>query len=237
MQGEVCLDCTRSGCTIATTNGIRWCSDVDHFSRVPAGPLGEQGTFWVRAAMVSFLMRLRSTTQTWLDLAALKKQIKFRSPLIGVHVRHGDACETTSRQGRCKGLEGYLPAIRTLAARYNTTRVYLATDDQSIITESRKYSHEFTFISTDFNRDLFKPPENSGGPENSKLIERRSSLWRSDSTNGHELMKSALIDLLLLADTDYLVLQLLSNLSRLALELSAAKKNYIPPYVRLAHLS
>ncbi|KAK3266826.1 hypothetical protein CYMTET_24580, partial [Cymbomonas tetramitiformis] len=138
------------GCVLPATPH-KWCSEVAHFLRVPNGELGRRGTFWFRSALVSFLMRLNAGTKSWLGLPALKKRIGFKGPIIGVHVRHGDACETTDRKvlghafgrhavlfpvvggGRCKGLEAYIPAIQTLSERYNTTRVYLATDDEAII--------------------------------------------------------------------------------------------------------
>jgi hypothetical protein len=37
--------------------------------------------------------------------------------VIGVHIRHGDACHTTSRAGHCKGLSNYVPHLRAIKVR------------------------------------------------------------------------------------------------------------------------
>jgi hypothetical protein len=64
-------------------------------------------------------------------------------------------------------------------------------------------------------------------------IEYRKGLWDGSSDAGHGIMTSTLRDLLLLADADYLVSHQLSNLSRLALELSAARKGRVPPFISM----
>eukprot|EP00959_Pyramimonas_sp_CCMP1952_P308050 6447103-Pyramimonas_sp.AAC.2 len=62
--------------------------------------------------MLSYLVRVNAATKAELGLEALKAQIGFKHPIIGVHVRHGDSCHTTTRRGTCKGLVHYLPHIR-----------------------------------------------------------------------------------------------------------------------------
>ena len=71
-----------------------------------------RGNFWWRSAMLAYLVRLNHYTQVRLGLESLKTQIGYQHPIIGVHVRHGDACHTTTRKGTCKGLASYLPRIR-----------------------------------------------------------------------------------------------------------------------------
>ena len=199
------------------------CNDVGHFRYLPkdfedAG----MGLLHFRSAVVSHLVKLNNSTRELLGLEELKAKIGFEHPIIGVHIRHGDACHTTDRKGRCKGLSFYVPEIRTLAARYKTNRVFIATDDESILKSTKSYSKEFKFVFADsFSRDLF---------DSKDQIEYRKDLWTGNNNKGHSIMVSSLIDLMLLAECDYLVLHLLSNLSRLALELAAARKEAIPPY-------
>jgi hypothetical protein len=75
-----------------------------------------RGNFWWRSAMLAYLVRVNPSTQAKLNLESLKAQIGYQHPIIGVHVRHGDACHTTTRKGTCKGLASYLPRIRVRGA-------------------------------------------------------------------------------------------------------------------------
>ena len=67
--------------------------------------------------------------------------------------------------------------------------------------------------------------------DDKQLIERRTDLYKDTSESGHTLMMSALVDLLLLTDTDAFVGHFLSNLSRLAVEMMAAKRGHLPPFI------
>ena len=52
---------------------------------------------------------------------------------VAVHVRRGDACITPWR--RCPPLEEYLVPARHLARRYGLRRLFIATDEQSVVDE------------------------------------------------------------------------------------------------------
>jgi hypothetical protein len=90
-----------------------------------------------------------------------------------------------------------------------------------VIQESQENT-EFQFVHHSFNRTMLS---------STKLIERRTDLYTPDSMTTHHLMLSTLIDTLLLAEADTLIAHFLSNMSRLALELSAAAKGRVPPYI------
>ncbi|QDZ19928.1 hypothetical protein HOP50_03g24460 [Chloropicon primus] len=199
------------------------CNDVGHFRYLPKDfEEAGMGLLHFRSAIVSQLVQINNVTEEILNLDKLKADMGFQHPIIGVHIRHGDACHTTDRKGRCKGLSYYIPEIRTLAERYNTTRVFISTDDDTILKSTKSYSKEFNFVFAEsFSRDVF---------DSKDQIEYRKDLWSGNNNKGHSIMLSSLIDLLLLAECDYLVLHLLSNMSRLALELAAARKEAIPPY-------
>jgi|AntAceMinimDraft_11_1070367.scaffolds.fasta_scaffold48389_1 hypothetical protein len=206
----------------------RLCNDLSQFKMLPSGAFGKKGLFWLRSAMVMHVMRLTKETQALLALDQLKERIGFKGPIIGVHVRHGDACHTTLRKGMCKGIGVYLPHLRTLSEKYGTRRVYIATDDAAVIKSlsSPTIAAEFDFIYvTEMDARALM--------DGKQLIERRTDLYRDSSASGHTLMMSALVDLLLLTETDALVGHFLSNLSRLALEMMAAKKGYLPPYISM----
>jgi len=198
----------------------RLCSDVGHFRRLPEGAYGAQGLLWWRTAMAAHLLRVNAPTAELLRLEARKAEIGFVHPIIGVHVRHGDACHTTLRKGRCTELDAYLPEIRTMAARYNTTRVFLATDDASVVAAAAEAT-EFHFVHIDFDRKAL---------DSKDQIEYRKSLWDGSNDAGHDIMLASLLDLLLLAECDILITHFLSNMSRLALELAAARHQRVPPF-------
>lgn len=124
------------------------CNDVGHFRYLPKDfEATGMGLLHFRSAVVSHLVQINNVTREILDLDKIKREIVFQHPIIGVHIRHGDACHTTDRKGRCKGLSYYLPEIRTLAQRYNTSRVFVATDDDTILKSAKSYSKEFQFNS------------------------------------------------------------------------------------------
>ena len=54
--------------------------------------------------------------------------VGFRHPVVGMHVRQGDACSDWSRPAPCPPLERYMEAARQMRLRYGVTTIYLATD-------------------------------------------------------------------------------------------------------------
>eukprot|EP00241_Pyramimonas_parkeae_P018051 CAMPEP_0114292300 /NCGR_PEP_ID=MMETSP0059-20121206/8984_1 /TAXON_ID=36894 /ORGANISM="Pyramimonas parkeae, Strain CCMP726" /LENGTH=363 /DNA_ID=CAMNT_0001413931 /DNA_START=36 /DNA_END=1124 /DNA_ORIENTATION=- len=181
----------------------------------------KQGNFWWRSAMLSYLMRLSDATEEWLSLEQLKADIGFKHPIIGVHVRHGDACHTTTRKGTCSGLSTYMQDIEAMSERYNTTRVYLSTDDEAVVREARQNTKYQFVINQQMNRKVL---------DSAVQIEYRRNLWDGSSDIGHGIALSTFQDVLLLAEADYLILHLLSNMSRMALELSAARRHRLVPF-------
>ena len=184
-----------------------------------------KGLFFFRSAIVAHMMRLNKKTIEELDLQRVKENIGFKHPIIGVHVRRGDACHTTGRKNRCRSFENtYLPHIRTLSEKYGVNRVFLATDDDELLrkVKSSPAANEFEFVNVDMDRSIYKA---------SRLIERRTELYTEKSNVAHEMTLQALTDIFLLAETDAFIGHFLSNLSRLAIELSAAEKGFVPPFI------
>lgn len=171
------------------------------------------------------MMRLNQKTIEELSLHRVKESIGFKHPIIGVHVRRGDACHTTGRKNRCRSFEEtYLPHIRTLSEKYGVNRVFLATDDDALLrkVKSSPAANEFEFVNVNMDRSIYSA---------SKLIERRTELYTEKSNVAHEMTLQALTDIFLLAEADAFIGHFLSNLSRLAIELSAAEKGFVPPFV------
>jgi len=201
------------------------CRDLSPWRKVPEGSFGKRGMFWFRSAIVSHMMRLNAHTEKRLNLNSIKQKIGFKKPLIGVHIRRGDACHTTGRKNRCRSFEEqYLPHIKTLSEKYGITRVFLATDDSKMLNAimNSQAANEFDFVHVQMDRSVYA---------NTKLIERRTDLYSTKSAQADQMMLQALTDTFLLAETDAFVGHFLSNLSRLAIELSAAFKGYVPPFI------
>merc|ERR1712137_571553 len=108
------------------------------------------------SAALSYLLRLNSRTIQELGLSALKKKIGFTHPIIGLHVRHGDACHTSERAGNCFGLKVYLPAIRAMSRRYNISKVFVATDDPKTISSAMALDEGLEFITVPVDRSGFQ---------------------------------------------------------------------------------
>ena len=184
-----------------------------------------KGLFFFRSAIVARMMRLNQKTVEELNLRAVKESIGFKHPIIGVHVRRGDACHTTGRKNRCRSFEEmYLPHIRTLSEKYGVNRVFLATDDDVFLRNVRSSpaANEFEFVNVNMDRSVYAA---------SRLIERRTELYTEKSNVAHEMTLQALTDIFLLAEADAFIGHFLSNLSRLAIELSAVEKGFVPPFV------
>ena len=184
-----------------------------------------KGLFFFRSAIVARMMRLNQKTVEELNLHAVKESIGFKHPIIGVHVRRGDACHTTGRKNRCRSFEEmYLPHIRTLSEKYGVNRVFLATDDDVFLRNVRNSpaANEFEFVNVNMDRSVYAA---------SRLIERRTELYTEKSNVAHEMTLQALTDIFLLAEADAFIGHFLSNLSRLAIELSAVEKGFVPPFV------
>ncbi|KAJ1473223.1 hypothetical protein T484DRAFT_1913376 [Baffinella frigidus] len=147
------------------------------------------------------------------------RSINFTHPILGLHVRRGDSCHTTLRRGRCVSLSTHLARVEAMVARYNVSKVFLATDDPSALEELRRRAPHLTFISLQsFDRSNLQSGDQV-------WLEHRLERGEVDA---HQLMLFTLRDLLLLAQTDFMVGHLASNLSRLTLLLASARAGPVP---------
>jgi hypothetical protein len=103
---------------------------------------------------------LRPNARLQQRLQRFHAALRFNSPAIGVHVRHGDACthaEVSNFKPRCKGWPVYEELVLTAVALYNITNIYLATDDDAIITAARatqdRSGGRLKFIFANMDRD------------------------------------------------------------------------------------
>ena len=151
-----------------------------------------------------------------------------RRPIIGLHVRDGDSCNARERamtHRSCGGLKAFMPRVRSLAARYKTRTIFLATDGKSVFNETARYG-EFEWLM--LPRERFQPT--GAGAEKEPRVEERIA---SGTLDGGVLALESLVDMLLLAETDVLVGKFTSNLFRTAVEVRAGRRGCVPPVVSL----
>uniref|UniRef100_A0A061RIG9 Alpha-( )-fucosyltransferase n=2 Tax=Tetraselmis sp. GSL018 TaxID=582737 RepID=A0A061RIG9_9CHLO len=196
---------------------------------VPA-PYESRGRFWWRSNLMKYLVQTNVQFRQSLDLESLRAKIGLSKRSIGVHVRRGDSC-FLARAGYCKTFRDYIPAIETAAWRYNISRVFIATDSPSVITELEQNPVDgLEFVHLPMNRgsfDVQKPSQGSGWKMSVEKRVQRGEL------SGHSVVLSAVRDILLLAESDVLIGTGSASFFKLALLLSAAGKKRMPPYISL----
>ena len=211
------------------------CGDVDRraFLQTPTEFSGMGLLFW-RALQTSTL--LTPTAETWRELAveAVKQRIGFQHPIIGVHVRSGDGCKhgMRARLFGCMAFEDYLPDINTMATRYGPRRVFVATDSADMLEQAKRFADRYEIVHIDFDRTSLDGEALGKHEGRARKIENR--LYGGDgSLDPHGLMTSAMLDMELLSDCDYLVTHQASTMSRLVLTMATAKRRQVPPFSSL----
>ena len=156
-----------------------------------------QPSIWWMGQLIKYIMRLQPIHQEALDNT--RKREKFQHPIVGVHIRRTDkAVEAAFYE-----VEEYMLHVEEYYKLLSTRQtvdvktVYLATEKGQLLEEIRTKYPEYTFIS---NTD-------------EQFVEVQS-LRESEY-----MVQGIAIDVLLLAETDFLVCTFSSNVCRLAFEL------------------
>ena len=72
-----------------------------------------RGLFWWRSVTAAYLWRLRTEIQDEIRIEEAQQRMGWNDGaqgggVIGVHVRRGDSCHTSRRQGRCVRVEEHV---------------------------------------------------------------------------------------------------------------------------------
>lgn len=120
----------------------------------------------------------------------------------------------------CHGFTDYMTRIKKMRDLYGVKTIFLATQDQRIVSAARAQAG-LRVLSLSFDRGQL-----------TGSAARKALHWRQKNgyVDSAMVSESALLDLFLLAECDYFVGSFHSQYSRLALSLMAAKKGYIPPF-------
>lgn len=213
-----------------SVSGVGQCSHYrPNVADNPAWSFRQQGLLWWRSHILSFLMNPNTVLQR--RVRHVKNLIGYTHPIIGLHIRHGDACTHASlsnyRPG-CKSVADYFAEVVKMGEKYDVSKVFLATDDDSVLQYIRAVYRDWDVVHLNLDRSEF---------HSNWFIEYRmkASLDAADSNliDLELVADSTVLDLMLLSESDYFVGGFSSHFSRLVLELSVANKGYVPPYVSL----
>ena len=200
------------------------------------GLVHHRGWFWLVASLQRYIMRPSPALHRRLQEArvstGLDAVLARGEPVLGLHVRHGDSCsrnEANRTRRQCDPLADYMAAVERLASGLNVSTIYLATDSQEVLEETKAYP-QYTFLyfaeARSFNQ--------ASNPSNRKWddIVRRNKLNASLSTN-ERLAWLTTLDVMMLSRCSLFVGKHTSNFFRTAYELAAAECECAPPFVSL----
>ena len=232
-------DCNHLACYLAA--GIRRPCNVSRpYVESERHTIAIQGRAPSRRAAMSFdrfshaaaLMARLAVPSHWIarEMTRAKALLGWdvaQRPIIGVHVRDGDSCNSREKamtHRTCGGLKAFMPRVKALAERYKVRTIFLATDGKRVMNETARYP-EFKWLVLPRERFLV-----GAGAEHEPRMEQRIA---SGTLDGRALALESLVDMMLLAETDVLVGKFTSNLFRSAFELRAGRRGCVPPIVSM----
>jgi len=191
--------------------------------RIPWAPLRGVATdlFWYHSLLVGYLWKPNAASTAEVDRIA--KEIGYGGDkCISLHVRHGDACADKRGQRKCHPLKSYMAGVNAMAAKYNISTVYLATDDDKVAKESAAYS-QYKWVTQPMDRGFYKAKV--------RIEDRMKD--KGNARKAGAVGMQAVVDIELLSRCDAFVGTFSTNLGRLAFQVMAARKGYMPPYQSL----
>ena len=211
------------------------------FAMVPPR-FAHKGVFWWRAVLAAWLFRVRPALLAPgapLDVAAQQAAQGWARPVVGVHVRVGDSCNKWALHfnASCLPAAAHARAALALVRRYGARTVFVATDDAGVraalaasLAAEAPGVRVVGAAGALGDRAGTSSAFAAHGVPSARWIEHR---LQAGEIPARPVAHQALLDLLLLARCDALVLQLASNLSRLALALAAAHSARLVPFLSL----
>ncbi|EDV29440.1 uncharacterized protein TRIADDRAFT_49632 [Trichoplax adhaerens] len=153
---------------------------------------------WFVGHMMRYLLRWQSTTQNFID--DKKKELKFDKPIVGIHVRRTDKINS---EAALHNIEEYMVHVEEYYQKLKRTtkvpvkRVFIATDEPKVVDEARKRYKDYVFVS------------DAQASKSAALSSRYSD----------QSLRGIILDIEILAQTDYLVCTFSSQVCRLAYEI------------------
>ena len=164
--------------------------------------------------------------------AALGVNDAKHRPLLGLHVRRGDACTDDPIQRRQKGrdcadLSAYMPHVRAMVRRHGYRAVYLATDSEEVVLEAKRAHPDLTWLVQPRDRSRYNIFNQSGITIEPVLwgtgdFQRVADAGRRAGFSPAREFDEFMIDTFLLGQGDGLVGNFANNMDRIAYALMAA---------------
>ena len=188
------------------------------------------GRFWLVSQVLHFLTQPNEDLQARLAKArtdARLDQAQSMGPILGVHVRNGDACKG---RGECRRLVDFMPSVRRVAALYGIQSILLASPSLEVQEETKRYS-EFAWYFVPIPHESATAQMKAKGVdkiEDGLLRRTNSPTFFSPAGEWQRFM----IDMYLLASCNAFVGSFSSNGARLAYSLMAAngEKGCLKPF-------
>ena len=179
---------------------------------------------------------MRRAISERLALSRMSTVMQSRSLVIGMHVRHGDACrseEIVRARRTCTPLSEYMAAARRLMAELPEQKavVYLATDSVAVLRESRAYATQFEIVHLPERAVARHDPKDGDALLWDKRVWQRF-FWGQTTWTMTQAW-DATTELFLLAHADIFIGKFTSNLFRAAYALRAAQCDCAPLFVSL----
>ena len=207
--------------------------------QVPGAYEGAATMAWYHSELVAYLWRPKPEVRNMVE--DIKRQIGYRHPIVGMHVRRGDACRDTERTplSQCYELAAYMAHAQKMQDLYGVENIFLATDDPEVVREAEGKYRGFRFIYAPIDREWYdaQPKSAGAGPPPPPLpgLWRGGIEYRLDTGEGDpgKVGLEAVIDAELLGQADFFVGTLGSNLGRIAFELILSRKRRVVPFASL----
>ena len=196
-----------------------------------------QDAFWWTSQLLSFVMRPSMELAHHIHEArtrtGLAAKLDHGAAVVGLHVRHGDAClghERTRMARTCAPLAEYMPHVRAVAQQVGATTIYLATDSMAVLNDTRAFP-EFHFLH--LPGVLRSGLNGASGPQQVWDATVAERLAHNSTGLSQDEARFATIDVALLAQCHAFVGKFTSTLFRTAYALRSASCDCLTPFVSL----
>ena len=209
--------------------------EVHGVSVIPARyqPLG---WFWWVGQILRFLLRptskLEMAVRRALRDTGLGEALASQTTVLGLHIRHGDSClraEQRRMARTCTPLAEYMQVAGPQAHRLGASVIYLATDSETVLDETRDFP-EFRFIHLS---DVTRYGRQHPAPNVTwdTLVSQRAHTM--DSHQSYIDAWQATVDMLLLSRCHMFVGKFTSTFFRSAYSLHSARCDCAAPFISL----